>query len=227
MLWEDDDQPQVNPVPLETVDLAFAIDCRQLPVDHSMALSQAICDALPWVVEERGFGLHLIHIPEQGNGWMRSDAPESLFYLSKRTRLTLRLPIQRVAQAQTLSGQTLTVAGQTLRIGQAVVKPLRADAVLFSRYVLADEHHSEEDFLTQAISELEKLHIHCRKLLANKAAYFRAPEGIRFTRGLMIADLDQQDSLRLQVQGLGPGRELGYGLFTPHKGIAAVKKEAQ
>ena len=43
-----------------------------------------------------------------------------------------------------------------------------------------------------------------------------------FTRSLMIADLKPDESVRLQKQGIGEGRNLGCGIFVPHKGIDAV-----
>jgi hypothetical protein len=42
------------------------------------------------------------------------------------------------------------------------------------------------------------------------------------SRTLMLANLDINDSVRLQQFGLGPGRKLGCGIFLPHKGIEAV-----
>jgi len=40
----------------------------------------------------------------------------------------------------------------------------------------------------------------------------------------MVADLEPEQSVRLQQIGIGPGRTIGCGLFIPHKGIAAVKE---
>jgi len=41
----------------------------------------------------------------------------------------------------------------------------------------------------------------------------------------MIADLEVEESLRLQQKGLGPYRYLGCGLFIPHKGIDDIRKK--
>jgi hypothetical protein len=38
----------------------------------------------------------------------------------------------------------------------------------------------------------------------------------------MVADLEAEESVALQQQGLGQGRMLGCGLFVPHKGIDTV-----
>jgi hypothetical protein len=50
------------------------------------------------------------------------------------------------------------------------------------------------------------------------------PDGEIFTRSLMVADLEPEQSVRLQQIGLGAGRTFGCGLFIPHKGIKAVKE---
>jgi len=50
------------------------------------------------------------------------------------------------------------------------------------------------------------------------------PDGSIFTRSLMVADLEPEQSVRLQQIGLGEGRTIGCGLFIPHKGIKAVKE---
>jgi hypothetical protein len=41
---------------------------------------------------------------------------------------------------------------------------------------------------------------------------------------LMIADLEIEESVRLQQSGLGPYRHLGCGVFIPHKDINEIKK---
>jgi hypothetical protein len=41
----------------------------------------------------------------------------------------------------------------------------------------------------------------------------------------MVAELEPEQSIRLQQTGLGEGRTFGCGIFLPHKGIKAVKQE--
>lgn len=225
MLWQDEDE---SPQTLETsdwVDLAFTFQCAILPLDHLVPLSAAIQRALPWLAEEPQAGLHLIHIPEEGNGWMRGSEPDGTFYPSKRTRLTLRLPGNRVDMARdALIGQDLDIAGQALRPLRATVKPLSPESVLYARHVIADPDQDEEAFLRWALEAFGAMNVACRKLLPGKTARFQGPDGEIFTRALMIADLEPEPSLRLQTLGLGSGRTWGCGLFIPHKGIAAVKK---
>jgi CRISPR-associated protein Cas6 len=224
MLWQDEEPKTEKIIPHTIVDVVFDMNCRCLPIDHAYALSQAIQGALPWFAEERQAGLHLIHGAESSHGWHRPSTPDSLLYLSRRTKLMLRLPQTRFADAQVLSGMTLEIAGYTLHVGKASVRLLTKMPVLFARYVVASPEQEEEVFLHQTMAQFQQLGVSCRKALCGKTAQLNLPDGKLFTRSLMVADLSPSDSLTLQQQGLGIGRNLGCGLFLPHKGIKAVKQ---
>lgn len=222
MFWQEE-EPQTQPVIEQTVvDLSFDMQCKTLPVDHAYALSQQIQQVLPWFADEPYTGLHLIHGAESGNGWQRPETEDSLLYLSRRTKLILRLPTHRATDAQVLSGKQLQVAGYTMKIGQASEKALQPSNVLFARHVLAESAQSEEEFLQSMMAAISTMAIQCRKALCGKTHYLHTPEKSLFTRSLMLAELSPQDSIMLQVQGLGKGRELGLGMFVPHKDIAPV-----
>jgi CRISPR-associated protein Cas6 len=227
MLWEEEVESLIPENSGDMIDLAFAIECRCLPLDHAYALSQAVQQALPWFAEETRAGLHRIHGAESGNGWYRPEGEDDLFYPSRRTRLTLRLPKSRLAEAAGLSGQTLDIAGYPLKIGQATEKKLARAPVLFARHILADPLLSENDFIELMRIQLSQLGIRCRKMLCGRSAAFTTPEGKLFTRSLMIADLKPEDGLALQQHGLGEGRKLGCGLFVQHKDIAPVSAARQ
>src|SRR5688500_12618327 len=110
MHWQEEDheQPDVTASD-DVVDVSFRIDCRDLPLDHAQALSDALCSALPWLLEEPAAGVHLIHSAGSGNGWIRSEEPQDLLYFSRRTRLYLRVPKERVEAALSLNGRTIEV----------------------------------------------------------------------------------------------------------------------
>lgn len=217
MLWQEIKETTTSAF---MVDMAFNLQGKTLPVDHAYALSQAIQQALPWFDAEPQAGLHLIRGAESGNGWYRPTG--DTFYLSRRTKLILRLPQKRIAEAQTLKDVTLNIAGHPLTVGQATEKSLTKSAVLFARYIASEPEQAEETFLTQTIAQLQAQGIHCRKAICGKTHYFKSLQNTLFTRSLMLADLDAQDSITLQEQGLGEGRKIGCGLFIPYKDIKPV-----
>lgn len=226
MYWQEDSDKQAYIVPDDVVDLAFRISCRCLPLDHAYVLSRAVLRVLPWIEEAEHAGIHLIHGAESGHGWQRPEDPDNeVLHLSQRARLTLRLPKNCIVAAKEMSGMTLNVDGYPMEVGQATLRPLSPLTTLFSRYVVATEEEDEHRFMQQAVDELTQMGISVPKLLCGKSHVFRLPNGRIFSRRLMAADLKVEDSVKLQQQGLGPCRELGCGLFIPHKDVGVADPE--
>jgi CRISPR-associated protein Cas6 len=219
--WEDS-QPPIYPISDDVVDLAFDLRCRCLPIDHAYALFQNLSRVLPWI-SEPGVGVHPIHVADSGNGWMRPDRPGDLLHLSRRTKLILRLPRARVPDAVILTGRMLDIDGYPLGVEQAVVRSLTPISAIFSRYVVS--HGDDEGrFLAAAADQLRGLGVAPKKMLCGRETQIGIPNGEMRARSLLVADLAPQESMALQLRGLGPGRELGCGLFIGHKDINAVKQ---
>jgi len=229
MFWtEEGNAAEEFRVPDDVVDLAFAIKCPTLPVDHAYELSRQLHEMLPWLGEEPQAGVHLIHGAASGNGWYRpEETAGALLHLSRRARMRLRLPRHRLADAGELSGKTLHIGAHALEVGGSEVHRLNPLPTLFSRFVITRETVDEAEFLQMAMERFTELDIECRKLLCGITHTFNFPEGPVFTRSLMVADLTPEHSVRLQQTGIGEGRKFGCGLFIPHKGIKAVKQEGE
>ena len=222
MYWEENRQAKPVTVPGDIVDMAFGIRCRSLPVDHAYALFQALRQVLPWLEHEPGAAVHPIHVADSGNGWMRPEDPDDRLYLSRRTRLVLRMPRHRIEAAGALRGQTLHIADQTMQVGEADIRPLSVLTTLFSRYLVTDDGDDEERFLAETAKQLAARGIRPRKMLPGKAHAIRVPGATLKTRSLMLAELSVEESLQLQQQGLGEHGHLGCGIFVPHKDIREV-----
>lgn len=227
MFWSDDNNAKKEfVIPDDVVDMSYKLECKTLPLDHAQALSDAIQAALPWFAQEAQTGLHLIHVAESGNGWYRPEDPDNeVLCLSRRTRMTLRLPRHRVDDAHALTGQTLDIDGYELTVREASIKPLSALPTLFARYVMAEEHQDEHAFLGRMAETLREMEVPVKKLMAGKQHRMRMADGPVFTRSLMVADLSPEDAVKLQQEGIGPGRKFGCGLFLPQKGIKPVNGE--
>jgi CRISPR-associated protein Cas6 len=228
MFWQEDSQPAAPDVADDVVDVSFRIGCRTLPLDHAHALSEAILVKLPWLRDEDRAGIHVIHGAASGNGWMRpEDSEQSILHLSRRARLTLRVPAHRIDDAAALSGAMLDVAGHALEVQTPSVRSLNPIDTLFARYVVAATEQDEMLFVEYVAAELARIGVRVRKLLCGIPHVIATPNENIFTRSVMVAGLNPEESLKLQQQGLGPGRTIGCGLFIPHKGIEPVGTKTQ
>ncbi len=225
MFWQEDDRS--TKALSDIVDVLFRIRCRELPVDHLWPLSQALRTAAPWLDEDPRVAIHEIHVAGSQNGWERPgrDAAQQLV-LSRRTRLILRMPRERLEQACALEGITIDVAGHPLTIGEFKTRELSKLTTLFSRHLLTASDEDENAFLERIAAELRQRGIRVRKALCGKPDIIDTPHGVLHTRSLMLADLATDEAIELQEQGLGEHQKLGCGIFIPHKDIEAVKKIA-
>lgn len=226
MFWSQDESPESVAVPDDVVDVLFALDCRALPVDNAHALSDALSRALPGLDEIPGAAVHPLFVAGSQNGWERPEhGTDSQIQLSRRTKLTLRLPTDEASRlVAQLPGTRIDVNGFPLTIGNGKIKSLSRETTLFSRFVVCDPGQDEDLFLESAARSLAEMGIRVRKALCGRFTPLAGPSGSIHTRSLMLADLSLEESFLLQRQGLGPNRLMGCGLFVPHKGIEAVAK---
>ncbi len=226
MIWHETRDRAQSAVPDRIQDISFRIEAKTLPLDHASALSDAVLDRLPWLEDEPRAGIHLINYPESGSGWTRQpDSPGQWFFASKRLRLRLRLPKQRLEQAKTMIGQKLDIDGHAMTIGRTNTLLLARSSTLFARRVIFEEQESESGFIERMVIELDRMGILPQKILCGRHRYLQRRTDRLSVRSVMLADLEFDESIRLQQNGLGPGRLFGCGIFIPHKGIGAAKPE--
>lgn len=192
------------------VDLVFALEGQAIAEDYADMLWQELRRHLDWLEAEAAAGVHPLAGTSPGNG---------VLYLSRRSRLSLRLDEQRVEQARRLCGATLDLGGP-VRVGAAAARPLGEAKVLYSHFVdlgTADE----VTFLAEGRRLLDELGVG-GEMVAGKAHCKRAGDGECRGFSLMLHGLGGAASLHLQQTGLGNQRKRGCGLFIPHKAVAAV-----
>jgi CRISPR-associated protein Cas6 len=193
------------------VDVAFALEGRSLPRDHAQELADALAAHLPWLAGHPTAGVHPVKLVPGG---------EPVAWLSQRARLLLRVPRSREAALAALAGSTLAISGSPLRLGAPKSHPLLAHGTLYSFFVAA-ESGDEAAFMRGVDAELAVLDIHCRTVCGKRQQRGSSPAALTGF-SLMLHELSPADSLTLQRVGLGPHRDLGCGLFVPHKSAAAV-----
>ena len=220
--WND--SPNVDKgrlrVPDDIADLSFRVECHGgLVVDHAYQLYQEISRILPWFAEQPSVALHTLHGAESGNGWVRPYKDGALLFLSKRTRLRLRLTKSRFSDAALLAGHTLTIGDCKVDIKPPTIRALSSQTTLFCRSLVSANDQDENGFLHYATTLLNAKGIHPRQMMGGRRHTIKTPDKTFHARSLMIVDLSFEESILLQQSGLGTEQKLGCGVFLPHKSI--------
>jgi CRISPR-associated protein Cas6 len=192
------------------VDLVFALDGQAIAEDYADMLWQGLRARLGWLEAETEAGVHPLAGTSPGNG---------VLYLSKRSRLTLRLSEDRVESARALCGARLDLGG-SVTVGIATPRALGETKVLYSHFVelgTADE----VAFLAESRRQLDALDVG-GELVAGRSHRMRAGDSEFHGFSLMLHGLRGEASMRLQHAGLGNQRKRGCGVFIPHKSVVAV-----
>jgi len=216
-MWEEEEKFEEKS---SMIDVAFKIECKILPYDHISELSNALTDLAPWMLKNDLIGVHTLHGPDFGNGWVRSENDQ--IFLSKRTRLIIRIPKADINKIKLIEGSTINVLNSDIKIGKSIVKPFLVVRDLICRYVLCNRNQTEEDFLFEIKEQLSIHGISIKKAICGKTKSIIIKGKNQFTRSLMIADLSKDHSILLQDLGIGNGRIYGCGILLPHKSIDAV-----
>ncbi|MBT4836967.1 MAG: type I-MYXAN CRISPR-associated protein Cas6/Cmx6 [Methylococcales bacterium] len=220
MYWIEENNSDNNNS--DTIDYTFNINCKEIPIDHIYQLSKSIEKILPWITSNTG--LHHIHCPAEGNGWERPSSTHNTntIQLSKRTKLKLRIPSSRLNDIKKLSSQTIFIDGYPIIINNGNYKPVTPHETLFSRFIPYNPEASEEEFIQLFAQKLQEHDIIPKKILCGKTNSFQFPDKTISTRSIMIANLNNENSLRLQQIGYGTMQHFGFGIFIPHKDINAL-----
>lgn len=222
MYWHEESDPnEAYQVPDDVFDVAFNLAGSCLAVDHAQSLAHAVCGELPADAHLQ-IGIHPVRVAESGNGWERPSAGGEMLYLSRRTKLLVRVHKDVYEDVLRLSDSELEIDGQQLKVGASKVKKLTALTTLFSHGIVCEKTQSEGEFLTDMASALQAMQIKVKKMICGTTHSIRSDRGLIFTRALMVANLTPEQSVLLQQQGIGKDRLMGCGLFVPHRGIDAV-----
>ena len=221
LYWQEKpEQAQPYRVPDDVFDLVFRLSGSCLALDHAQPLAHAICAKIGDCHEQ--IGIHPIRVAESGNGWTRPSGADAMLYLSRRTRLVIRIHRDIHDEVVKLCDTVLDINGQRLAVGACEERRLSTLSTVFSHALVCDAEQPEAEFLGDVSSRLVQMNIAVRKMICGTTRLIQTDRGELFTRALLLADLSPQESVLLQQRGLGEGRLLGCGLFVPHKGINAV-----
>ncbi len=193
------------------VDIVFDIEGKAIPEDNSSALWREVLRHLPWLEQEKHAGIHPLQAAPSDYG---------MLLLTRRTKLVLRVAQAHVAAAMELTGRQLDIGDNVLRVGSGKVRPLPVFGTIYAHFV--DMGSADEtQFARHLARRLEEMKIQT-KFICGKRQALHTDQGVVSGFSLMLYDLTPAQSILLQEIGLGANRQLGCGIFIPHKSIAAI-----
>jgi CRISPR-associated protein Cas6 len=185
------------------VDLAFKLTGSKIPVDHGYVLYSAISRLLSEIHGAKNIGVHPIRGTYSGNGELM---------LRDSSRLVIRLESERIGEFLNLAGKRLDIDSHVLRVGVPEVRMLRPRAALYSRLVTIKGFMEPATFLDAAKRQLEKIGVKAEiQVGERRTVRVKDKQVVGFE--LAALELDAEESLRLQENGLGGRRHMGCGIF--------------
>jgi len=217
MFWNDEEDALVEHQQSPVLDVIYNINGSTLPVDYHSAIASALIKTFDWWADEKELSFYLMLAGEEGNGWFQEDNPQAVLYFSRRCKLVVRTPIALLDTVLSMSGLKLLVEQHEVNIIHKHNRNLSFSPTLYARHVVSNL--DEMQFLETVQQQLTDMRINCKKMLCGKSRLLNTSFGSLPTRSLMLNNLNKEDSLRLQQQGLGNYKKYGCGVFVPYKSI--------
>ncbi len=198
------------------LELHFPVRGKTIPRDHGYALYGAISRAAPEL-----HGVDWLNICGIG---AKMGGPGTLS-LHEPGTLRLRIPVDKVGAVIGLAGKQLEIAGRLVVLGVPTVTPLVPAAVLDARLVyirlttgakgnaltFSPEAFAQR-FSAEANRQIAKHNISCTLEIRGRDE-IRVGGQRLIGFALRASGLTDEDSLKLQVVGLGGKRTMGCGVF--------------
>jgi CRISPR-associated protein Cas6 len=193
------------------VELSFGINGETLPADHGYGLYSAIAHLCPMVHEEEGVSISTIPGDPDRQGKI---------YLTKSSQLKIRLPYDKTAQILPLAGQMLKIGTHSIQLSIPQIFPLQPFDKLRSRIVTIKKFQDPEPFLEAVKRQMDALEIQGNASIPLDEAGLPLRKAIKIKKfsvvgfSVVVTDLSDEDSLKLQAHGLGGKHRMGCGVFT-------------
>lgn len=194
------------------VELSFSITGQSLPADHGYGLYSAIAHLVPQVHQQDGLSILTISgIPDR----------QGKIFLTERSHLRIRLPYECLPMVYQLAGKQLSIGSCLIRLGIPQIFMLRPTERLRARIVTIKNHQEPESFLAAAKLQLAALGITGGAIVPldiegkpdRKTIKIKTYSVVGF--GLEVSGLNEEDSIKLQILGLGGKHRMGCGVFVP------------
>jgi CRISPR-associated protein Cas6 len=200
---------------LPHVELGFPIIAGNLiPADHAYGSYSAISHRITGLHDRNDISIQSIagKLYEPGKIQLGVNSKLKIRILYNPEIIGLVLP---------LAGQTLTIGIHDIRLGIPIMSPLQPFSTLRSRITTIKKFQDPAEFLAAVQRQLDEKEIRgtARIPLNKKGEIDRKVIKIKSYTivgfGLEVSDLSNEDSLKLQIVGLGGKHKMGCGIFNP------------
>ena len=217
------------------LEIQFSLKGKTLPADHGYSLYSALKN----IVSEdlKKIILDDSRIKDFPPEVILSTIPgvpdrQGLIYLNRSSRLRLRCPSEQASQWYRLfQNQVLDIRGHLIRLVQPRLCLLEPSAVLKSRLVTFklekwDIHDAPVYFLESCKKALVRLEIEAQTFIDSNSEGDLAVRSLRIRQknvmgfGVVVENLNDEDSIKLQCRGLGGRKHFGCGWFYPCSEVA-------
>lgn len=207
------------------INLSFLVKGTELWADHNYRLYAAISKQFPQLHKLNGLAINTIAGIPNKQGKIR---------LTPSSRLILRLPVEAIAQVYPLAGQTLDIGGYSIQLGNPELQILKPVDSLSARLVTIKGYTEPASFLEAANRQLQALDINAnigipanekgepKRLTLKITKPKRSYTIIGFS--VVVSDLTRDDSIKLQIHGLGGKRHIGCGVFCPPISVQSYRR---
>ncbi|AUT02877.1 type I-MYXAN CRISPR-associated protein Cas6/Cmx6 [Nostoc sp. CENA543] len=199
------------------LDLTFKLRGAPIPLDNGYAVYSALSRICPSLHELKSIGIHPITgIPTRNN----------LLELTAQSRLKIRINHQQIPLIYPyLAGQAFHIGQNSYQLDIPDYKPLISSESVYSRLVIIKGFQDSNNFIEAVQRQLDNIGIQGkielltrqdgtpqkRQLTINKEEKKFEIRGF----GVKISELNPEDSLTLQEQGIGGKRKMMCGIFVP------------
>jgi CRISPR-associated protein Cas6 len=207
------------------VDMSFPIRGTTIPRDHGYALYGAVSRAIPSVHGANWIAIH---------GIAAKQADTNLT-LERAGRLRIRVPSDRIGELLALAGTSIEIAGCALEIGAPTVHPLVPAAILDARLVVIrltggipkpfDNELFERRFLAEGRRQLVALGVAGELVISGRQSLRVGGQRV-IGCSVRVGGLSSDDSIKLQIDGIGGKRTMGCGVFRPARIKQQIRKVA-
>ncbi len=201
------------------IELVFPVKGKTLPADHNYAMYGATAPICPVIHSNPLITFQTISgIPDQKG---------KIILAGNKASLHFRLPADLISQIYPLAGKALSIRGHAIQLGIPKVLMIKSSPTLRSRLVVIKGYQEPTPFLEAAQRQLDALGIagnlsipaDRQGQLERKTLSINKPNQRYKIVGfsLEVSNLAEEDSITLQISGLGGKRSMGCGYFSPIK----------